>query len=699
VDPANKANYRGTKVVLHWDGSSAYTEVWDSHVGGLNWKSDTWPLKPGFNQGCAVLFVPVNSKGELLPYDQCDSVYVVVTDQAEQDAPKPTGCTATAVYPYDKSKGYFFGFTGAIVDPADKSNYRGTKVVLHWDGSSAYTEVWDSHVGGLNWKSDTWPLEPGFSQGVTVHFVPVNLKGELLPYAQCDSVYIVVSDQVKQPGAAPPAGNTAHAAYEQLNGEWYFYWAGTCIDPADVSNYTGYRPYVAWAGDNSGPNNTQRYIRICDIVPKGGGTWRSGPHWKLADNFNQGVTFYLVPLNLRGEEPSTPYTQAPCLAITGGRVATVDATPTGKSVIDPGRLDTTKLANGLQVSSGSLAVKIDAAKGMTFDGSGNLIVNIDATDFKFISGYLKQNNIDLSKATNFNTDEFQVVSGAFYQKAISAEKMTLGSVLRVGYYGSTPKPGQIAIYGASETLIGWIGQNGIYFGGWFGQLYIGGSGPASAKLVADASGNLSINGATITISSTTGTVTMDSNYGFRVVYGSQWARLDNANVAVGSGTSHTDITPASVRVWDESSSASGLLKQTGSLASCSFSYGSYTGSIGITSTGSFVNVNSVQIGGTTVIDSTRTLSNVTLPAHSHASDSWFTGHTTHPSIIVGSTTVIDASLNIGSRSSAHLIPRALSAQPSSGMTTGELAFWYVSAGRLTVYDGAHYFDFYADAMR
>lgn len=53
------------------------------------------------------------------------------------------------------------------------------------------------------------------------------------------------------------------------------------------------------------------------------------------------------------------------------------------------------------------------------------------------------------------------------------------------------------------SLIGWIGDQvtatAEFIGAWFKTLYIGGTGPADAKIVADASGNVTINGATITL--------------------------------------------------------------------------------------------------------------------------------------------------------------------------------------------------------
>jgi hypothetical protein len=181
-------------------------------------------------------------------------------------------------------------------------------------------------------------------------------------------------------------------------------------------------------------------------------------------------------------------------------------------------------SSGLAINAGgAVQVQIDSSKAMAFDAQGRLVINIDSNDFQFVGNYLKQNKIDLSKAVNFDTSEFQGGAGiTFSQKAVNAEKMTLGSWLRVGYAGANPKPGQIIVYGAGETMVGWIGQNGTYFGGAFKQLYVAysGSDPSTAKLIADSSGNLSIKDASITITSSNGTLSIDSTNGLRYTSGS-----------------------------------------------------------------------------------------------------------------------------------------------------------------------------------
>lgn len=62
---------------------------------------------------------------------------------------------------------------------------------------------------------------------------------------------------------------------------------------------------------------------------------------------------------------------------------------------------------------------------------------------------------------------------------------------------------KVEVTDSDGGLIAWIGTkvSGAinYFGGWFQQLYIGGTGPEDAVIVADAAGDVTIDGASITL--------------------------------------------------------------------------------------------------------------------------------------------------------------------------------------------------------
>lgn len=85
--------------------------------------------------------------------------------------------------------------------------------------------------------------------------------------------------------------------------------------------------------------------------------------------------------------------------------------------------------------------------------------------------------------------------GENFQRQIDAIKQVL----------LTPPPPvtQFNVVDAMGALIAWIGSSVItgvtFFGAWFRNLYIGGTSAADAKIIADADGNVTINGASITL--------------------------------------------------------------------------------------------------------------------------------------------------------------------------------------------------------
>lgn len=131
-------------------------------------------------------------------------------------------------------------------------------------------------------------------------------------------------------------------------------------------------------------------------------------------------------------------------------------------------------------------------------GTSPRVMNLTVT--AQTTGRIKLNRTDTS---TFNPTEFEITFGGQFQaKLFAAEKIFVGSVLRVGggsiagvtapsFNGSN---GQIAVYNSSNTLRAWMGQNGAVFGGWFGELYVGGTGPGTAPLYANASGQVIVGG-------------------------------------------------------------------------------------------------------------------------------------------------------------------------------------------------------------
>jgi len=111
------------------------------------------------------------------------------------------------------------------------------------------------------------------------------------------------------------------------------------------------------------------------------------------------------------------------------------------------------------------------------------------------------------------------------------------------------------VYDALGT-VGWIGHRQIssvdYYGGWFKELYIGGTDPASAKIYADGTGNVSIDGATFTLTANDITTTIDhSSYG---------GAYHGVRVSASTGPAYTSsITPTGFSLFNGSTQTRGYL--------------------------------------------------------------------------------------------------------------------------------------------
>ena len=112
--------------------------------------------------------------------------------------------------------------------------------------------------------------------------------------------------------------------------------------------------------------------------------------------------------------------------------------------------------------------------------------------------------------TGWFSNEFTwPVGGQFSALSFAAQKIYVGSQLIVGgapssFNGPNGQNGQIAALNAGGTLVAWIGQSepnlgqgqgpaGVY-GGWFGELYVGGTNPLDAPLFIDSQGIIQVGG-------------------------------------------------------------------------------------------------------------------------------------------------------------------------------------------------------------
>lgn len=410
------------------------------------------------------------------------------------------------------------------------------------DGQSVTIDWWfqRTNVTAETWEFVVAPYN-GFRYGLPVDLGPID------PVRGIEVNRILLN--VAAIGAANGAGVT-DAAVSGLSVEYtqdgmaYWVFVVSWTNPAADANWFATRMTVQLvdAAGNPAPVEAGAEREVCNY-------WGAGEHvehriwgWPVPDPAAQykhcRLRLYAVNQAL---EP-TLFSQA-----WGGQPY-YDVLPSvveGRMRAD--RLSSATLGDGVQVSGGQLRTRINTSRGVafvngamavnagnaiTFDTSGRVKVYVDEGDmgdFDVIYGYLRQKRVDLRKAENFNTTEFKLdeIDGKLHMKQLTADKIATG-ILRVGYLGTTPKPGQIAVYGTSEVLVAWIGQQGSYYGGWFKQLYVAGNDPSTAKMVANGNA-LTITGADIQVTSPSGTlIVINTTYGFRASYGNLSASFDSS---------------------------------------------------------------------------------------------------------------------------------------------------------------------------
>jgi hypothetical protein len=125
--------------------------------------------------------------------------------------------------------------------------------------------------------------------------------------------------------------------------------------------------------------------------------------------------------------------------------------------------------------------------------------------------------INLLRAINFGPEFTAGAQFAIANSGIGQSKIQAGSIdtlrlttgnLDVGGGGS--KPSQFRVFDFFNSMIGWIGQDGGFVGGWFKQVYIGGANAFGAQIQSNSSGQTSIVGATFSLQSN-GVMTVINN--------------------------------------------------------------------------------------------------------------------------------------------------------------------------------------------
>jgi hypothetical protein len=216
---------------------------------------------------------------------------------------------------------------------------------------------------------------------------------------------------------------------------------------------------------------------------------------------------------------------------------------------------------------------------MAHGSSGNIALN---------GALLVNGTIGAGKLSASSVVALNVVTGS-----LTSDKFDT-TVINVGGGGS--KPGKFAVFNAAGSQIGFIGVESGNDGAWFKTMRVGGSSYANGILRADASGNVSMDGATFTLT-LNGVTTEIANLLDAAVY--VGLRIKQASAP---GTK-TVISPNSVVISDNSgwtpvtisnSGTSGFLDITESTSSRAFT---------VIPGSSLVNLNGMNLDATGYINS------------------------------------------------------------------------------------------------
>lgn len=225
-------------------------------------------------------------------------------------------------------------------------------------------------------------------------------------------------------------------------------------------------------------------------------------------------------------------------------------------------------ATGQRTTVATLHFVIPAAPTGTLDLGNAKSTSLNAGEYTITGGKLTAVGVDFRKATNFDSNEFETATGTtFRQKIINATKILTG-ILQVGGSGMVSR---FKIFDTVSNLIGWIGDDTYhvtnnpggsgYVGAWFKRVLIGGTSPATAKIVADSAGAVSIVDAPLTMTANSVTTTINNNTSTHGVIG--------LKVALASPARSTTVTEKKIVSLDPSGNA---LSQIGNVGNDAYGY-------------------------------------------------------------------------------------------------------------------------------
>lgn len=159
-------------------------------------------------------------------------------------------------------------------------------------------------------------------------------------------------------------------------------------------------------------------------------------------------------------------------------------------------VDVTKIADNAISTPKLVAGSVTTAKVAAAAITANEIAALAVVAGKIAANAITATEIAADAVTATKILAGAVTAGKVAANAISSDKLD-ATVINVGGGGS--KPGKFGVYNAAGTQIGFIGVESGNEGAWFKTCRIGGSSYATGIFQADASGNVTMNGATFAL--------------------------------------------------------------------------------------------------------------------------------------------------------------------------------------------------------
>ena len=497
-----------------------------------------------------------------------------------------TGFSASVAYKTAEDGSQMYGFTGSWSEPAD-TKYAGVAIIARPLGGGNDIPIGTLAKGTTSFSTSFWPINHA-SESFRLYAVSFNrFNQQNTIHASTPFVDVTVQRQVGPTGtdvAPNVTGYTASIDYSvDEAGDEIFRLKGSWTNPVDPK-FKGVA--IVWA------EGAPLEYKVLAVEQEGSTRFETA--WFAVPVTPVAVGIYAVSIDSANRRntivPSTPViiftiqrqgnTIPNVTGFTASVVLKTDETggqtygfrsswslPADRTKFRGVHIVYRNLGTGYEqvlaheydgstgVESGFWPIP-DAAENVrlyavSIDGSNrqNTLAgspSVDLTVQKDATGTLKLNR---AASGSFNVTEFEISGAVFQQKAINADKITIGTTLKVGG-GASAKPGQIGVFNASDVLIGWIGTNGGFFGAWFKQLYIGGTSPADAKVIADASGNVTINGATFSLTANSTTTTINH---------ADVANFGRIGVKVSSGGRVSALCPSQIYITNSSGTIIGMM--------------------------------------------------------------------------------------------------------------------------------------------